>query len=275
MENVVENRPAEKEKAFDKRVHEIDLIRGFLIILVFIDHLLNNFLIHSPTWFELTGNPFWSGMSEAMNFYYTFPARIIIRYVVLALFCLISGISCAFSRNNWKRAGEALLLGLVISVTTNILNATGLAGQNIRVDFNVIFVIGFSTLFYCFFQNKSNKSLIIATISLLLFSVVAMPLIYYFIPGAKEAYVPALWEPIGVHAQGDWMPLFPYIVFFFIGALLSRFFYKEKKSHFKKHEWERPVCFLGRHTLLIYLTHYMVLLGIFNLIDVILKSVAH
>lgn len=260
-----------KEGKFEKRVHEIDCFRGFLIIIVFIDHLLNNLSIHGKVWFDVTGNEVFRSLFNAMDFYWNSDARLIVRCVILGLFCLVSGISCAFSKNNWKRAAETLLLGAVIAVGSNILQATGVFGQNMRVDHNIIMVLGWSTLIYCFFQNKSNKWVTYGMVGLFFFSIVGVPLLYQ-IPGAKDAYVPAMWEPTGAFQQADWMPLFPYIGLFFMGALLGRIFYKEKQPLVKRHEWERPICFLGRHTLLIYLSHYLVLMGIFNLIDVIVKA---
>ena len=56
------------------------------------------------------------------------------------------------------------------------------------------------------------------------------------------------------------------------GALLSKFTYSvSKKSYFKRYEWERPICFIGRHSLIIYATHFIVLVGIFSLVGVFIK----
>ena len=68
--------------------------------------------------------------------------------------------------------------------------------------------------------------------------------------------------------QGDYVPLFPYIVFFLFGTLFSLFFYREKKQSLfpKRGQWERPICFIGRHTLIIYLTHFFIIRGIFMVI---------
>jgi len=260
--------------AFEKRIHEIDFFRGILILFVIVDHILNNFLMHSMTWYQITGHEFWKMMDDAMRFYWFSDARIIIRCIILGLFCFVSGVSCSFSRNNWKRAAETLVLAALIAVGSNILQATGWFGQDMKVDFNIIAVLGWSTLLYCFFQNKNDKWLIYGIVALAFFSIVIIPLLL-MIPGVSNAYCPPLWEPTGAYKQSDWMPLFPYIVFFFIGALLARHIYKEKKSLFKRHEWERGICFLGRHTLIIYLSHYLVLMGIFYAIEGILRAVYH
>jgi uncharacterized membrane protein len=72
--------------------------------------------------------------------------------------------------------------------------------------------------------------------------------------------------------QGDHMPLFPYLGFFFLGAMVSKLTYaKDKKSYFKRYNWERPICFVGRHTLLIYGTHVLIIFGILSLVGLFIK----
>lgn len=255
---------------FEKRVHEIDLLRGILILFVIMDHLINNLGIHAYAWYDITGITFWLDFAHVMDFYWYSLARVIVRAVILGLFCFVSGVSCSFSRNNWKRAGETLVLAALIAIGSNIINALNIPGlQNMRIDFNIIAVLGCSTLLYCFAQDKSNKYLYYSLGILFLISAVIVPSLL-LIPGVTNAYVPIFWEPAN---QADYMPLFPYIIFFFLGALVARYFYKERKSLFKRHEWERGICFLGRHTLLIYLFHNLFFIGIFYSIDGIVRLI--
>ena len=90
------------------------------------------------------------------------------------------------------------------------------------------------------------------------------------IPGTMNARVPALIEP--TFRTGDWMPLVPYIAFFFAGALFAMFVYQDKKSKLPRGEWERPICFVGRNTLYIYLGHQVVLIPLFMIITAILRA---
>ena len=46
----------------------------------------------------------------------------------------ISGISCAFSKNNWKRAGVMLVVYTALLVVTNIMQVFTTSG--VRIDFN-------------------------------------------------------------------------------------------------------------------------------------------
>ena len=262
--------PKRKAGAFEKRVHEIDFIRGALIIIVLIDHILNAFLLHTYDWYIITGNSFWLDFYHAMRFYWDCVARQTIRPLCLIAFCFISGISCAFSRNNWKRMGEEVLIYGLIAVGSNFLQAWHWFGDTIMIiDFNIIGVLAFSTLFYCFVQNCSWKGILAATLWWFLFSTYGMRVINA-IPGSEYARVPSLIEP--TFWTADWMPLVPYIFFFFLGGLFSYFFYQDKKSKFKRYNWERPVCFAGRYTLYIYLGHQVILFPIFMAITAIMRA---
>lgn len=266
---------------FEKRIHEIDFIRGALIALVLFDHFMCDIMTYSPTWFDATNIQFFKFLSDVSYFYWTCLARDIIRFFALFGFAFISGVSCAFSRNNWVRAGQMLTVFAVIAVGSNVLDATGLFGNIVmRIDFNVIGVLAWSTLFYCFAQNKTWRSILVgALIAFFMFWIVVpylahipgMTDTYYdpnYIPSPTDAYAPPLWEPVG---QADWLPLFPYMCFFFLGALFSYFFYaKRRKSLLPRFNWERPICFIGRHSLLVYLGHQIILIPIFLLLTAII-----
>jgi uncharacterized membrane protein len=292
---VLQNQPSRKLGAFEKRIHEIDFIRGFLMILVILDHLFLRFAQYGRTWFEITNNPMFQALYQFGDFYWDSVARSLIRPIALFGFTFISGISCAFSKDNWKRAGLMVLVYVGVLVVTNIMDAT--MGGGMRIDFNVIGVLAFSTLIYCFFQKKTWKSISAMVLIFSLVTIVIIPLLLT-IPNMTKAYVPFLWSTdsirsywdfntlsfryisypnpafttLGIHA-GDHMPLFPYIVFFFLGALISIFVYKNKKSVFKnRYEFERPVCFIGRHAIWFYLLHQVVFLPVFELITLIIRN---
>lgn len=261
-----------KPGAFEKRIHEIDFIRGFLIMLVLMDHLFWCLQNYNGIWMETTGGAFFKWMYDVFSFYWDSAAREVVRFFALFGFCFISGVSSAFSRNNWIRAGQMLLVAGLLAVGSNLLDASHLLGESqgsVRIDFNVIAVLAWSTLFYCFVQSKSWRVIMIGVLVTFLLSVWIIPDLHdiYLLKGWK-AYVPALWEPDG---QADWMPLFPFIFFFFLGGFISKFVYAERKSIIKaKGNWERPFCFMGRHSLWIYLGHQAVMLPFFLLLNVFL-----
>lgn len=264
-----------KPSAFDKRIHEIDFLRGFLIMLVLMDHLFWCLQNYNGIWADFHENiKFFKVMADAFGYYWESPAREVVRFIVLFSFCFVSGASSAFSRNNWIRAGQMLLIAGLIAVGSNLLDASHLLGDSqgsVRIDFNVIAVLAWSTLAYCFFQGKTWRSVAVGVLILFLLSWFTIPQLHeIFIKKRWTAYVPALWEPAG---QADWLPLFPFIFFFFMGGLFSQFIYKDKKSFIPhKGNWERPFCFMGRHSLWVYLGHQVVMLPFFLLLNFFLAK---
>ena len=280
-----------KRSPFEKRIHEIDFLRGLLMVLVVLDHVFN---------LLMSFNKVWAGGSEAIlagegvqpfvtiykvaAFYWTNPARYVVRWLCLATFCFVSGISCAFSRNNWKRAGQMIGLWFFILVFSNIGQSLithynlDLGIATARVDFNIIGVLAWSTLAYCFVQDKSWKALLVVAIVGLAIHPICVLLSWTEWGQSPDTYAIPLWKPTytaegyGPYRQADFMPLFPYISFFFGGAILSKFTYSvHKESYFKRHEWERPICFLGRHSLIVYISHFLILIGIFSLVGLFIK----
>jgi hypothetical protein len=78
----------------------------------------------------------------------------VIRYIALIGFCFISGISSAFSRNNWLRAGQLLLVWGILALVTSVFQYWKVFGElHMFIPFNVIGVLAWSTLLYCFVQN--------------------------------------------------------------------------------------------------------------------------
>lgn len=249
--------------AFDKRIHEIDFFRGLLIILVIFDHLMwfiNYYIFHNS--------------SGALNWYWTSEARYIVRQIVLCAFLFTCGISCHFSRNNKKRGLMLLIATLAIPLITHLIQLLPMfSSRVIAVDFNIIGVIALSILAYVLIENFDDKKLIAITGILIVFYACLFIHARHdtsleYSPIKSILYVP--FNPIRARYVGDYLPLFPYIIFLFIGVLFARRFYKEKKSLLPKKEFERPICFLGRHTLFIYIAHEILFTLIFMGLDALL-----
>lgn len=251
------------DKSVKKRVHEVDLLRGLLMLLVIIDHVFWFLKSYNLQWFNMTNIPFFNGVYGVFNFYWRSGARAIIRQIALFGFVFISGISCAFSRNNWKRAGIMVGVYFALTLVTNIAQNL-FTDRSVTIDFNVIGVLAWSALIYCFVQNQSWKGVAAAGLGAFLFTIVVIPLLLS--AGLGDAYIPWLWKGTTDKMISDWMPLFPYIVYFFMGAVTSRFLYPNKKSLFgEMRKWEEPICYVGRHCMWIYLFHEPILTAIFPL----------
>lgn len=288
-------RAIQPKSIFERRIHEVDLIRGILIILVVIDHIFWNLKHYGGLWYEMSNdtNIIFRFFKDFFGWYWTSSARAVIQPIILMAFCFISGISCAFSRNNWKRAVQTLAAWLILATTTNIAQLLGFFPNQgtVRIDFNIIAVLGISTLCYCLVQKRSWNVLAAGVLMAFLMSWYIVPNVqtnFIEIFGSSEVihaehvqivpnfYFPFFWEPaemFGGSRQADYVPLFPYIMFFFGGALVSYFTYqKRRKSLFPAGNWEKPICFLGRHTFLIYIGHQAVLMGIFIILNSFIET---
>jgi len=293
---ILATRAVQPKAIFERRIHEVDLIRGILIIFVVIDHIFWNLKHYGGIWYDLSNetNFVFRFFQDFFGWYWTSSARAVIQPIILMTFCFISGISCAFSRDNWKRAIQTLTAWLVLATTTNIAQLLGFFPNQgtVRIDFNIIAVLGLSTLFYCLVQKRSWKALAAGTLISLMISL-AIPYLGEYLMNIEwigysevvhaehvqlvpNVYFPLFWEPaemFGGSRQADYVPLFPYIMFFFGGALISYFLYKKrKKSLFPAGNWEKPICFLGRHTFLIYIGHQAVLMGIFIIVNSFIQA---
>ena len=278
VENLnLENNTVSRKKPFDTRVHEIDFVRGLLMMLVLLDHVLNRVMIHFKGW----GPGFREIGLFVQNFYWNGALRNVVQPLCLIAFCLVSGLSTAFSKNNWKRNGLMIIVWALVLVFTCLF--APMMGFY-PIYFNVIAVLAWSSLIYCFLQNKTWKSVLayMLIFGLITFCVV-IPImddlfIYPWNPWEinyssqfADYFIPFLYKPV-MFDQSDYMSLFPYICFFFLGALGATFIYKDKKSIVKKKfEWERPFCFVGRHSLIFYLAHQVVMMPIFMILDSFMK----
>lgn len=238
----------EKINAFEKRIHEIDFFRGILIFLVIFDHLM---------WF--INYYIFKNQSGFISWYWTSSLRFVVRQIVLMLFLFTCGISCYLSRNNKKRGLLLFGLTLLIPIVTHLLQLLPIFGSRvISVDFNILGVIAISILVYACFEKGNNKDIILLTVMLILMYLLIV-LARYVNPvtsynGLKSVFY-LNFNPIREGYVADYLPLFPYIIFLPLGVLFARIAYPNKASLISRKNWEKPICFLGRHTLFIYIGH--------------------
>lgn len=259
------NRREKYLQLFKDRIHEIDLLRGFLIILVVFDHLM---------WFFL--NYIFQYNHPFLLWYWTSDLRYIVRQFVIFLFMFLCGISCHLSKNNKKRGVYLLIFSIIVSIGSYILQLLPMfANRVVHLDINILGVIAISILAYSLVEKRSNRDVLYITAVLMIF--------YFFIlissrtlPNTEfNHFLSILYCPFNPIKEGyvaDYLPLFPYIIFLFLGVLFARIIYKNKTSVIaRKGNWERPICFLGRHTLLIYVAHEIIFTLVFMGISVLMK----
>lgn len=275
-----------QKKPIRERIHEIDLIRGICIILMCMDHfmwdmtsrfggiitILFGFNPYSPD------NPSWlEGWLKGANFYYGNEFRHYIRLIIIAIFFILSGISCYLSKSNFKRGSYALGFGLVITFATLGASLLIPGFENTFIPFGVMSCFGLSIIIYAFLNFLSRKAFkehhqniwkYIALLLGIIFVSLGVGFGYY---GSIESAIPPTdvksWlevisgSIVGSTRYGaDFFPIFPYVGFIFIGAFIGETVFKEKKSLVPgiNNAFTRPIFFIGRKTIWVYIIHQVV-----------------
>lgn len=252
------------------RVWEIDALRGHLILWVLIYHLyftVYEFCINGgytnfdAEAFSATVDPLQFFFDTSLNnglenapFYrflefYHKPA--------VALFFVVSGVSTHFSTNKLKASLRLVCSAAFVSLfTAGLARFSGDKGQFIR--FGVLHCYAACHLIHYFILEKcSDRVLFITAVSSM------------FIGHLLRLYPIysdfALLVPFGVYERGavgrDYWPVFPMLGWFLLGIVLGKHLYSQKATRFPEQEskkWYRPLCFLGRHSGLLYCGHIVV-----------------
>ena len=248
-----------------KRMLEFDLVRGLCLLGMVFHHIINNVrYLYRIDMF---------GFQETDLFNY------LLRPPFLIGFIMVSGLSSAFSRNQFKRAGRIALAAIVLQIAMAVFSQVQQA--NYYVIFNVLHVLAVSQFLYglveWFFRKRSQRSFLMALGVIAVLAVfagyslqelngdIANPLWGYFrlIMGAPYDHA------IGM---GDFMPLFPWLGVFFLGALLSHTVYNEKRTllsdqaHQFVSRYLKPLVWMGQYPLWVYLLHQPIILGVMYLL---------
>lgn len=221
----------------EKRVWEIDLLRGILVVFLIIMHTIYDleFFYNIPLGFT-TG------------FIYIFGR------IVATSFILISGISTVFSRNSFKRGLIVLFTALMISIATYCFDSSYF------VIFGILHLLGICMMVSPLLKKLSYVWLFI--LSILLASS------YFVIPYIKTTH--NFFFIFGIHngeiSSSDYYPILPWAGAFVLGIALGKIVYREKKSIFKFSIKDNPLSFLGRHSLWVYVIHQPAILLLLILI---------
>jgi len=224
----------------NQRFWEIDFLRGIAIILMIIFHIAFDLEFFDIVNLNIDSLP-WT----------------IFRISIFSLFFLLVGISLNIGKSRGKhfksyltRGLKVFFWGLIITLVTYIFMKEGF------VRFGVLHFIGLSIILsYPFLKLKYLNLLIavpIAAVGLYLYSI-------------SFNFSWLLWmglKPMGFYTV-DYFPLLPYFGIILVGIFLGGILYPNGVRVFKLKE--SPVKFidyLGKKSLIIYLIHQPVIIGI-------------
>ena len=254
-----------------ERAFELDALRGLAIFMMVLHHLifdlrymldLDVFAFQESAWFQHLLRPFF-----------------------VAVFLIVSGICCSFSRSNFRRGLRMLAAAGVLTVASYFLDAW--TGETVVIYFNVIHIIAAGTLLFALLEVRDRRaearggrecrsggrelrsglSILIGAALLFLYGVLPV----FQTDGGVWRLPLGLMTDNGLPAMADYLPLIPWLGFFFIGAAIGRIYYRCRASLFagapdRLVHTLRPLTFLGRHALVVYLLHQPIVLGLLLLL---------
>ena len=245
-----------KKTDLQNRCNLIDALRGFSLVNMVAYHFLYDiFMVYGV-------DPEWA-----------FDPLVILweRYICIS-FILISGASLHFSKHAYRRGIIINLCGFLITAVTffavpsqavwfGILNLIGCsmmicnALRTYLDKINPYIGVGLSFLFFAVFYGVAERY--IGFFNLKLFD---LPGFFY-----RFKYMAFIGFPDEGFRSSDYFPIITWIFVYMMGYFLWRIIKAHKKEDFFRHR-VYALDFLGRHSLIIYMLHQPVLMGICYLI---------
>jgi len=232
--------------AANRRVHFVDEMRGLMIILVVSYHALYDLVLFSVVPDYAIFNP-WTNA---------------VRDVMVAVLVLISGISCLYSRSNFRRGLKTFAFGMIITAVTRLI----IPGQLIL--FGILHFFGTAMMLFALIRPLAERipafwgtavSVLLAVITRELYS----GYIGFF--GAARMRLPEIFFekpwlfPLGFPNyaifSADYYPLMPWFFIFMAGSFLGRYIKSGKVPEYFYRQRAPLLSVIGRHTMLIYLLH--------------------
>ena len=287
------------------RFWELDFVRGLCVILMVFDHLMYSVMGVMPMVDFMLGKSVWENASMwVADVYWYGSLRVYTRFLVLGAFFVICGISCTFSRSNLKRGVTCFLVACAITFFTVMGDI--IFDLGISIYFGVLHMLGVSMLVYALLQKLGN---LIARIGkedgvkkatgiigdCLAPTVGLIVIIVYFacffdsvvgdsfttsvvIEDKTSSLIASLLIDVRPYGYGwkiggaDYWPLLPWLGFVLMGGFVGVFLYGSKRAHYLARfdgKWNKPVCFVGRHALFIYIAHQVAVVVILFLITLV------
>ena len=222
----------------NRRIWQIDFSRGLAVILMVLFNwsfslkFLNVFTI-----------------SENWLYWWLLPR------LIGGSFIFLAGISAVINFNKNKSGKKIAYRGLrIFLIGIGITAVTFLAFPENTIYFGILHLIGFSLIISPFFIK--NKNLVLLAASIILIAGFQLQSSYFNFPHL-------LWLGFGPanFQTFDYWPLMPWFGIFLLGLFFGDFI-KNKSPVHEKNYLIKKICFLGRNSLIIYLGHQIVLVGI-------------
>ncbi len=254
-----------------KRIWELDFLRGFCIFLMVLDHTLYDLAyIFRYQWFhaEEGAGLLYQLTRLAAAEYFPWVLRDVGWWIAVFFFVFICGISCSFSHSNLKRGLRLAGVAMLLTLFTYGLDWYQGLSDHFTIRFGVLHMLAASILLYCLLKRMGSLFLL-----LLSFFFIAVGIYFLYIPlESTISYSAILVRSTAEFHSADYFPLLPWFGFFLAGSALGPLLYRERRSFFP--QWGgsallKPVLFVGRHSLIVYVVHQPLVYGILTLVGIL------
>ena len=241
-----------------KRIWELDAARGFCIFCMFFVHLFFDLVsfgfihAHKSNWIVRFFFDGWGG----------------------ALFFIISGISATLGSRPVKRGLQVAGCALIVSAVTIGMDLSGFS-RNMGIYFGVLHCLAVCMLVWPLFKKLERWSpktnlIILGSIGVVL-TAVGLWMRQFILPHNFLMFI-GLRGPMGT---SDYFPILPYLGFFLLGAVLGKTLYSKRETRFPRVSTQnifvRFFCWLGNHSLPVYLIHQPLLFGLVYLLAILTR----
>lgn len=217
------------------RIWELDALRGFFILCVVVIHGvfdLRYFVLH-----RFSPIPVFDQIQQYGG----------------AVFVILSGVCITLGSRSFRRGLLVFGCGMLITLVTLGMYLLNLSGSDIIIYFGALHLLGVCMMLYPLYRK-------IPTPVLAILSLVFILLGYWFATFSVQApYLFPLGLTVRGFATGDYFPLFPHLGWYFLGVVLGRTVYRQKRSLLPNVPQNSKILrffrFCGRHSLWIYLLH--------------------
>ena len=244
------------------RIFELDFLRGLALILMVLDHLAFD-LYALPYWFSNVDHPLMEKIGRFGLLVSFADWRTMLHYIFATLFLLLAGIGSALTRHPLKRCGQltAAALGLTaVTVLGDLFFDLG-----ITILFGVLSVMAVGA-FLCWIASRMGKFGTYAALfagGLIIVAGFCIP--WYAAPEYHILRWEYLWKfALGTaHYGADWFPILPCAGVILVGYFLGKTLYADRRSKIPfLRDKSCILCWVGQHSLGIYLLHQPILAGL-------------
>lgn len=235
-----------------KRIWELDMLRGFFMILIMLFHLWYDLVyLYGLTTLDTAAKQFFFGLGNDFGG---------------TPFLLISGLCATIGSKPIKRGLQVIGGGMVISLVTAGMCFLNFSDRSIIIYFGVLHCIGVCMLLWPLFKKLPTWAVLLLGIVM-----TAAGLYLKYEPmWADHPWLTIFGIPAHGFASSDYFPLLPNLGYFLIGAAAGRKLYPERVSLFScsilpLQSITAPLCFIGKHSLIFYLLHQPVMAGAIGL----------